>query len=190
MRLPDWPSELDIAKQSARWAMMAQSFYCASVVLNDEREKAHRQMHMETGNQISIDLARREEVGVPAIFCLAFSLELAIKAALIQQGAIAELETGQKLPFSSHSLCELAKTIKGLNLVPIEEECLERAAIIIADGKYPVRKKPCGAKNGLPGYPNYHNFLCTAEPLYERLMNLATAADAQHSLQRTSPLRL
>lgn len=178
-RLPNWPSELDIAKQSARWAMMAQSFYCASVVLNDEMEKAHRQMHIEMENQISIDLARREEVGVPALFCLAFSLEMAIKAALIHQGAIVELQTGQKLPFSSHSLSELAKKIKGLNLLPVEEECLERAANIIADGKYPVRKKPCDAKNGLPGYPNYQNFLRTAEPLYERLMDLATAVGAQ-----------
>jgi hypothetical protein len=176
---PNWPSELEVAKQSSNWAMMAQSFYCAAVVLNDEMKNVHRQMHSEPGMQVSVDLSRREQVGVPAIFCLAFSLELAIKAALIHQGAISDLETRKKLPFSSHSIHDLAKQVEGLHLVPNEEQCLEQAASVIANGKYPAGVAPCELKNGVQFYPNYEDFMRTAAPLYERLMSLATSVDAQ-----------
>lgn len=170
---PNWPSELEVAKQSSNWASMAQSFYCASIILNDERENAQRLMNSETVNQINEDIVMRIQVEAPAIFCLAFSLELAIKAVLIKQGAITDLETGQKLPFSSHLINDLAKQIAGLDFLPNEEQCLELAASIIANGKYPVGKAPCELKNGVKLYPNYKDFRKMAEPLYIRLMNLA-----------------
>lgn len=32
----NWPSELDVAKQSGNWAQLAQSFFFAAIVLNEE----------------------------------------------------------------------------------------------------------------------------------------------------------
>jgi hypothetical protein len=82
----NWPSELDVAKQSGNWAQLAQSFFFAAIVLNEEMKNAHVRMHKNIEQMVSTDLLRRIQVRVPSIFCLAFSLELSIKAALVQQG--------------------------------------------------------------------------------------------------------
>jgi len=55
-------------------------------VLNEEMKNAHVRMHKNIEQMVSTDLLRRIQVRVPSIFYLAFSLELSIKAALVQQG--------------------------------------------------------------------------------------------------------
>ena len=49
-------------------------------------KNAHVRMHKNIEQMVFTDLLRRIQVRVPSIFCLAFSLELSIKAALVQQG--------------------------------------------------------------------------------------------------------
>lgn len=178
---PTWPSELEAAKQSTNWAGRAQSFYCAAVVLNEEREKAHQRAHAETGRVITEAVMLREQVDIAAYFCLAFSLELATKAALTNQGALAELKSGKKIPFLSHSIHELAKKVAGLNLSQEEGECLKKASAFIAYGKYPAGIAPCESRNGVPSYPHFQSLFRIAGPLYQRLMELGTTVNAQHS---------
>jgi len=169
---PHWPSELDVAKVPAHWAQMAQSFFLAAQVLNDEQRKAHRQWLDNVGQPADLDAYKRSLTMPAAFFCLAFSLELALKAALVKQGALDNLGSGQALPFSSHNLYRLAQDVDGLYLDADHKECLEWASEIIASGKYPVGKKP---RDDTVSHVNraFSDLTRIAGPLYGELMEMA-----------------
>jgi hypothetical protein len=171
---PNWPSELDVAKTSSNWAIMAQYFYCAAKVLNDEFESTRKKLHSNSGQKMTNDILIRLEVNIPSIFCLAFSLELVIKAARIKQGDINDLENGDKIPFASHSVGKMAKEIYNLNITPEEDEWLKQTARLITNGKYPVGIKPKSNINGILIYPTFNDFNMGTKFLYERLMKIAT----------------
>ena len=81
---PDWPSELEAAKVPAHWASLAQAFYCAARVLNEEATAAHQEMHKMVGQKIEECNFMRQQTMIPADFCLAFTLELAIKSPVLK----------------------------------------------------------------------------------------------------------
>lgn len=82
---PDWPSELDVAKCESNWASMAQNFYSAASVLQEEMSVVRQRMHSSEPLQLTEDILMRMNVSQPALFCMAFALELAAKAATIRR---------------------------------------------------------------------------------------------------------
>ncbi len=174
--LPGWPSQAETVKQPGNWLKLAQAFFYAAVVLNEERQTAHKQMYAHTGEVFSEDHAgmfKRLQVKSPAEFCLAFSLELAIKAALLTQGALDGMTRGQKLPFGNHDLSKLAQNIEGFEMDEDASQTLQWATYVISIGKYQVPIKSSDPKSGLPVVKNLPDRLRDAEPLYKRIISLA-----------------
>jgi len=165
---PNWPSELDVAKTSTNWASRAQAFY--SGVLNDELNSAHNEMHSRAGQVLEAEVYLRQQTQLPAEFCLAFSLELAVKAALVKQGKLEELSSGQNLPFGNHLLHILAKQLQDFQ---ITEELLKWASATVLNGKYPVRKRPSDSENGVTPVRSLTSLIHTIDPLYHKLMGLS-----------------
>jgi hypothetical protein len=169
---PEWPSELKVAKVPGNWASRAQAFFCAAKVLNEESEQAHREIHARAGEVLSENILIRNLTQLAAEFCLAFSIELAIKAALVAQGKLDHLTSGGSLPFDNHKLKTLAKEIDGLDVTADVESTLQWAADFVLNGKYPVPKKPNEEKNGVTITKSFYDLIAAAEPIYRRLMEL------------------
>lgn len=177
---PDWPSELDTAKASSNWAILAQAFYCASKVLYEELISADQMLHTTDGGPYIEKLHMRMLTSVPACFSLAFSLELASKAALVQQGKLKNLSGKEKIPFSHHSIVELAKKIDTFVVDHNTEEVLQWASDVIKDGKYPSSITPSDKKSGVPLTRSLGELLESAEPVYNRLMEICTQTPTQN----------
>lgn len=94
---PDWPSELDVAKCESNWAVMAQNFYCAASVLQSEFDSVHRQMHSGEPLQMAEDIFMKQHISQPALFCMAFALELAAKAATLRKTQGEGIEHAKRL---------------------------------------------------------------------------------------------
>lgn len=168
--LPGWPSELDAAKAPSNWLAMAQSFFSAAIVLDQENTSAQQAMHAGDGCQVGVDLLRRQQTSTAAIFCLAFSLELAIKGALVQQGKLDGLSHQKNLTIAHHSLIELANQIDGFTTDSETENLLQWASNMVLGGKYPTSKKPSDLKDGVPVVRQFRELLDVASPVYECLM--------------------
>ncbi len=169
----DWPSELDVAKVPSHWASQAQAFFCAAQVLDEESKLAHQRDHAYRNRLVDEGDVMRQQTHIPAEFCLAFSLELAIKSALVRQGRLDELTSGEPLAFGNHNLHELAQQVVGLEIKPDELGILRWASEAVLNGKYPVSKKPSDAKNGVPAGKVVSALLEEARPLYKRLIEMA-----------------
>jgi hypothetical protein len=169
---PDWPSELDSAKVPSHWSMQAQAFFCAAKVLDEESRSAHRRVNDSVGEVSNKRDLMRQQTDAAARFCLAFSLELAIKSALVAQGKLDELTSGESLPFGNHMLHDLAQQVVGLEITPDEKEILLWASEAVLRGKYPAPKKPCEAKSGVPVTKAFSGLYNQVRPLYGRLMDM------------------
>jgi hypothetical protein len=167
---PNWPSELEVAKAGSNWLLMAQAFFCAAVVLDEESTSSHQAMRAEDGKPIQVDLLMRQQTYTPAVFCLAFSLELAVKGALVEQGKLEGMADGEQLPFARHSVCEMARGVEGFTVDQETERVLNWASLVIRDGKYPVSKTPSDAKSGARVIRQLSDLLNEAKPVYHRLM--------------------
>ncbi len=170
---PEWPSEMDVAKSYGNWAARANSFISAAFVLDDEARKASEARHSKAGVKLEHHEMMRLRTAIPAEFCLAFSLELAIKAARVRQGDIDELKAGEKLPFGTHSLVGHAQKVNGLDLSPDETELLELFSTITTHGKYPTKREPSDNESGVVTSRSFAELAHKAKPLYDRLMRLA-----------------
>ena len=169
---PTWPSEWEVAKAPGNWTSRAQSFFFAAKVLSQESEQAQREMHATIGEALSESILIRTGTQIAAEFCLAFSIELAIKAALVAQGKLNHLSNGDSLSFGNHQLSSLAKEIEGFEVTKEVDSTLQWAAAMILNGKYPVPKKPNDKKNGVTVTRSFHDIMGSAEPIYRRLMEL------------------
>ena len=172
---PDWPSELDTAKVPSHWAAQAQDFFCAAQVLDEESRLAHQRDHENVGKVVNEPDVMRQQTTTSARFCLAFSLELAIKSALVAQGKLDELTSGDTLPFGNHMLHDLAKQVVDLKITQDEQEILLWASEAVLSGKYPAPKKPNDAKNGVPVMKAFSGLYNQVQPLYRRLVEIATS---------------
>ncbi len=171
---PGWPSELDSAKVPSHWASQAQGFFCAAQVLDEESKSAHQRDHANVGKVVDEGDLMRQQTGIPAEFCLAFSLELAIKSALVAQGKLDELSSGEPLPFGNHMLHDLAQQVVGLEIKPDEKKILRWASGAVLSGKYPVPKKPSDVNSGVPVGKAFSGLFKEVQPLYKRLMEMVT----------------
>jgi len=161
---PGWPSELEVAQAWGNWSMMAHSFFCAAVVLDEESTSAGQAMYMEAGTHLRTDQLIRRQTYLPAVFCLAFSLELAVKGALVKLGKLENIAT--------HSICDFAKTIDGFSIDAKTEKVLIWASKVIRNGKYPVPKKQSDTESGIPVTKHFGELLDDVKPVYDRLMAL------------------
>jgi len=173
---PDWPSELDVAKCETNWASMAQNFYCAASVLQGELGIVRRRMHSGEPLEMTEDILMRTHVSQPALFCMAFALELAAKAATIRKCQGKGIEHAKRLPFAGHCLPELCEQLPELALSADDKELLVQAAQIVVSGKYPSDIKPRDDKP-FPDTPQLRFFMEGAVPIYLQLMRLS--CDAQ-----------
>ena len=168
---PDWPSELEAAKVPSHWASIAQAFYCAARVLNEESTSAHQEMHRQVGQKIEESNIIRQQTQTPAEFCLAFSLELLIKSVLVFQGKLKDLSSEEALPFGNHMLHSLAHDIEDFELTTDEDEILLWASKTVLSGKYPVSRKPSANKDGVRASRSFSDLYNKVHPLYKRLMD-------------------
>jgi len=100
---------------------------------------------------------------VPALFCLAFALELALKAVHLRLG----------MRHAGHDCLRLARALPRFSLTINEEDALSFASFMIADGKYVSPKTPDSAC--LPfDYPEFRDFRAFAEPIYFRLQQASS----------------
>jgi len=173
---PRWPSELDVAKCATNWASMAQDFFSAGHVLFEEREEIRALMHSAKNLEMTERILRRMDNDRPAMFCVAFSLELAAKAAKVRGAHPDEFSHATELPFAKHDVVTICKEIPGFDLSASECKLLVVASKVVMDGKYPTGKRPRDDETAF-SLPNVDNFLAEADPLYEKLM--AHACDAQ-----------
>ena len=169
---PDWPSELDVAKCESNWAVMAQNFYCAASVLQSEFDSVHRQMHSGEPLQMAEDIFMKQHISQPALFCMAFALELAAKAATLRKTQGEGIEHAKRLPFAGHCLPELCKQLPELSLSSDDKKLLAHAAKIVVSGKYPSDIKPRNDK-APPSMPQLWLFMEGAVPIYLKLMRLS-----------------
>lgn len=169
---PDWPSELDVAKCESNWAVMAQNFYCAASVLQSEFDSVHRQMHSGEPLQMAEDIFMKQHISQPALFCMAFALELAAKAATLRKTQGEGIEHAKRLPFAGHCLPELCEQLPELSLSSDDKKLLAHAAKIVVSGKYPSDIKPRNDK-APPSMPQLWLFMEGAVPIYLKLMRLS-----------------
>lgn len=179
---PDWPSELDAAKCETNWAFKAQEFYCAASVLYKEMTAVHRRMHSSDSLVMTEDIAMRIHVTYPALFCMAFALELAAKAATIRKCQGKGIEHAKRLPFAGHCLVDLCAQLTELKMSADEQKLIEQAEQIIVKGKYPSDIKPRDDKP-FPGTPQLSYFMESAVPIYLQLMSLSCDAQSTASVQ-------
>lgn len=170
-----WPSELDVAKCEINWASMAQEFCSAGCVLYEEQTTTRNLMHTIKNLELTEHILRRMNNDRPAMFCLAFSLELAAKAARVRAAHFDEFKHASELPFAKHNVVEICSEIGGFGLTEKEHTLLVTASKIVMDGKYPSGKRPRDDETAFT-MPNIDLFFSEARPLYERLM--AFACDA------------
>lgn len=169
---PDWPSELDVAKCESNWAVMAQNFYCAASVLQSEFDSVHRQMHSGEPLQMAEDIFMKQHISQPTLFCMAFALELAAKAATLRKTQGEGIEHAKRLPFAGHCLPELCEQLPELSLSSDDKKLLAHAAKIVVSGKYPSDIKPRNDKVP-PSMPQLWLFMEGAVPIYLKLMRLS-----------------
>jgi hypothetical protein len=172
---PSYPSELDVAKAPVNWAMLAQQFWCAASVLEEEMRAVHDHLHSGVEIEMTEQILKRTTLSRPVLFCMAFAIELAAKAATVQATEGAGIAHDQNLPFGNHKVDELCQAITGLNLSEDERLCLRNATDIIVKGKYPTGKRP---RDDEAAYmpPQFGAFMRIAQPIYDKLIGLATAA--------------
>ena len=169
---PDWPSELDVAKCESNWAVMAQNFYCAASVLQSEFDSVHRQMHSGEPLQMAEDIFMKQHISQPALFCMAFALELAAKAATLRKTQGEGIKHAKRLPFAGHCLPELCEQLPELSLSSDDKKLLAHAAKIVVSGKYPSDIKPRNDK-APPSMPQLWLFMEGAVLIYLKLMRLS-----------------
>ena len=168
----DWPSELDVAKCESNLAVMAQNFYCAASVLQSEFDSVHRQMHTGEPLQMAEDIFMKQHISQPALFCMAFAMELAAKAATLRKIQGEGIEHAKRLPFAGHCLPELCEQLPELSLSSDDKKLLVHAAKIVVSGKYPSDIKPRNDK-APPSMPQLWLFMEGAVPIYLKLMRLS-----------------
>ena len=178
---PEWPSELDIAKCEANWASMAQNFFCAASVLQDQFVAVRERMHSGEPLEMSEDVLKRMYLSQPALFCIAFALELAAKAATIRKIQGKGIEHEQRLPFAGHCLFKLCEQLPELKLSKEEWALIVEAEQMVVNGKYPSDKKPRDDRT-IQRTPDLRLFMDGAAPVYLRLV--ALACDAQPGSQQ------
>ncbi|MBI4967693.1 MAG: hypothetical protein HZC25_06195 [Rhodospirillales bacterium] len=172
---PDWPSELDVAKGASNWAFLAQQFYCAAQVLREEADRVKEEIH-EQDQQVEHTEWRlwRMNLGRPAAFCIAFSLELAVKAAYVSQHPD-EIKDGSLGGLKGHSLIEKCKRISRFDFTDERMKYVKMAEEIILDGKYPVTLKPI-AEITAPYYNANDVYYDSLIDMYHELMKIASTA--------------
>lgn len=177
---PEWPSELDIAKCESNWASMAQNFFCAASVLQEEFVTVRERMHSGEQLIMSEDILNRTHLSQPALFCISFALELAAKAATIRKIQGKGIEHEQRLPFAGHCLFKICEQLPDLNLSKDEWALISEAELMVVNGKYPSDIKPRDDRT-TQSSPDLRHFMSRAVPLYLRLV--ALACDAQPGSQ-------
>jgi hypothetical protein len=167
-------SELKRAKDPMIWLHYAGSFFIASDVIKKEIEYSYKKLDECEGQDKSLAFICMKKIGMtqPALFCLTFALELAIKAVLVKQGYLKDLKSGEQLPFANHSLVQLAQKVNCLELSPNEKDILEKSSQMILSGKYPVGKCPVDSKIAAIQLGELDYYFNNLAPIYYRLMIL------------------
>jgi hypothetical protein len=163
---------------------MAQEFFCSASVLRDEMRDTRNLMHSVKNFEMTEDIMKRMNLTRPAIFCMAFSLELAAKAARVRVALPDEFKHLKALPFAKHQVIEICDDLPKLSLSDAERQCLKGAAEIVVNGKYPTDKRPSDDKTTYIA-PNIDSFFAVAEPIYQKLM--ALACDSQSAAPGDAP---
>lgn len=169
---PDWPSEYDSAKQVNIWVTLAQEYYHAALILDDEITKNHKYLHEHEYVQRNDKILIRMGGHNPAIFCFAFALELLIKAVYIKQVAGHTMVPNQSIGFANHKISILVAEIKDIVISKEERELIPIIERIVCSGKYPTNKKPSDRKLR-DKLPQFSDFRLLTEPLYNKLMAMA-----------------
>jgi hypothetical protein len=183
---PGWPSEFDVAKNPIMWAELAQQYFCAAKVLNSESNKVRFIIHENNGSVLSNSDECKLSTLTPSIFCLSFSIELAIKALYIKQFASHTMKPNVDTDFSHHRISVLAAKLTHIELNKEEIELLKQIEGLVISGKYRVGKSSTDTKT-TNVLPNFDDLFDIIEPLYNKLMNLACQSSSSDTTLKIVP---
>jgi hypothetical protein len=141
-------------------------------------------MHSGESFEMTEDIFMRTHVSQPALFCMAFALELAAKAATIRRYQGKGIEHAKRLPFAGHCLADLCEQLPELLLSAEDKKLIVLAEQIVVSGKYPSDIKPRDDRP-FPDTPHLQFFMGAAVPIYLQLMRLSI--DAQPTAPGDAP---
>lgn len=167
---PFWPSELEIAKSSFSWEMLAIEFMSAGEVLIEESEKSIASLSQL--NPIDSNAIKRSSTSIPTLFCIAFAFELAAKAAFIKQKPGELLNHNDCLKIGNHSISKIIDQLDGIFPSDSERKWISAVEDIVINGKYPTSKNPSKEKSGIFNKPNASELHKHIKPLFDKIIKL------------------
>lgn len=169
---PGWPSELDVGRNADNWARLAQEFFCAAIVLNEEFTSVHNRMHSE--EQIIMDdhVRSRINTNAPMQYCLGMAIELATKAVLVRDDPEKWIPQGADVKFRRHKTVDFIIEI-GLKLSESQLLSIQALSDFVIEGKYPVGLQPSDAVSA-KSWGNYQSYYDDVRGVYYQLMKMAT----------------
>jgi hypothetical protein len=170
---PDWPSEFDVARQPQNWASLAQDFFCAALIVKGENRRCHAWLHSDAPKPFTDEIAVGLHGQRAAVFCMAFALELTIKAAYVMTNGRKRMKPNCTIDFGSHRIIQLAEDISEGCLTDADKQAIRLAQEIIVNGKYPTTKKP---KDNAESFnlPSLEHAIEAMEPVYRIFMGYVT----------------
>jgi hypothetical protein len=156
-----------VARQHVNWASLAQDFFCAALIVGRENQKCHDWLHANDGKVITDEIAvglHRQRAGV---FCMAFAVELVIKAVYVKKIGCKHMKPNSRIDFGNHGIVQMAEEIAEASLTDSEKEAIRIAQEIIVNGKYPSSKKPKKDTEPL-SLPNLRRAIDMMEPVYKK----------------------
>jgi hypothetical protein len=140
-----FPKPIEIARCSGNWAMKSQDFFIAGKTLINEQLLSGKRIHASVGQVIDERLEEdfaKVNMSSSIVFLLAFSIELLVKAVLIERDAIKWIPDEGKMNFLGHDIFTLATEEIGIQVTENEEEIIKRIGEYVSWGKYPERIAP------------------------------------------------
>lgn len=169
---PDWASEFDVAKQPDNWAMRAQDFYCAALIISEELDETHKFLHEKNGCKITEKIAIRLNGRSAGVFCMAFAIELSIKAVYVKEIAKDSMVPNERITFGNHKLVDLVRDTSLTSSMSQDElDAISLAEELIAHGKYPAALKPSDSAESMY-IPDLRILIDKLKPIYVKFSNL------------------
>lgn len=172
----DGPSPLEIARSPAGWWTRSEEFYTAGEVLLKTRQQYWKKWNEKcVGREVTDEhkeVRRLINLETPIVFNLAFSIELLVKAILVQQNPQKWVPDSGNIKFG-HKIHDLIKENIDIELSDLEEKIAKRIHEYVSYGKYPERSRPGDTIEKHEELFNYHPYICWSLPeFYEIISSL------------------
>ena len=156
------PRPVEKARSSGNWAAKSQEFFIAGKTLAKEQLRSVEIISASNGKPIDENLAENfVKAGMfsSIVFLLAFSIELLVKAVLIEKDAAKWIPDKGRVKFQGHNISNLANEEICIKFTEDEEKILNRITDYVSWGKYPERLNPSEVEEGFKDLFGYHPYV-------------------------------